>query len=99
MTMKKAKDKLIESIVSNYDILDDFVVWGLEEGLSIVTDEVERLLEKPNLKQHQFDDLIELYHDGKAMIRVLYYYTGDSYNEQKVLLNKAWDRMMGEFCR
>ena len=77
--------------------LDDFVILGLESSLELILNSTRELLEKPHLKQYQFDGLIEHYHDGKAMIRVLHYYTGDSYNEEKVLLNMAWDRMMGEF--
>ena len=93
--MNDRKDRMIQRLLGGG--LDDFVIIGLESSLDLILESVQELLEKPRLKQHHFDDMVEYYHDGKAMVRVLHYYTGGDYNEEKVLLNMAWDRMMGEF--
>ena len=89
------RERIIQNLLGGG--LDDFVIIGLEGSLELLLESTRELLEKPNLQPYQFDDLIEYYHDGKAMVRMLHYYTGDDYNKEKVLLNKAWDRMMGEF--
>jgi len=93
--MTDPRERIIQKLLGGD--LEDFIIVGLESSLELVLNSTKELLDKPNLKQYQFDNLIEHYHDGRAMIRVLHYYTGDSYNEQKILLNRAWGRMMGEF--
>ena len=93
--MVDRRERIIHNLLGGG--LDDFVIIGLEGSLELILKYTQDLLQKPTLQKHQFDDLIECYHDGKAMVRVLHYYTGDDYNKEKVLLNKAWDRMMGEF--
>ena len=93
--MTDPRERIIQKLLGGD--LEDFIIVGLESSLELVLNSTKELLDKPNLKQYQFDNLIEHYHDGRAMIRVLHYYTGDSYNEQKTLLNRAWGRMMGEF--
>jgi len=95
--MTNAKDKLVKRLLEgNDDIFTDFVVVGLEDSLETICAEVERLLEVEKLSDIQHTDLNELYHDGKATIRVLKYYTADYYNEQSQLMNKAWDKMLDQ---
>jgi hypothetical protein len=98
--MKTLKDKLVERLLNGSGMADDifteFVVVGLEDTLETICKEVERLLGIKNLSPIQQTDLNELYHDGKATIRVLQYYTTNYYHEQGRLINKAWDKLLGE---
>lgn len=95
--MSEAKEKLVESLVSNYDILDGFVVWGLEEGLSNVIYEIERLIEKKDLRDHQWQDLVDLCKDGRAFVHVLRYYTTSEYEAEMTVINKGIDMQKGWF--
>ena len=95
--MTNAKEKLVKRLLEGSDnILTEFVIVGLEDSLETICAEVERLLEVEKLSDIQHTDLNELYHDGKATIRVLKYYTADYYNEQSQLMNKAWDKMLDQ---
>ena len=98
--MKTLKDKLVERLLNGSGMADDifteFVVVGLEDTLETICKEVERLLNIKNLSPIQQTDLNELYHDGRATIRVLQYYTTNYYHEQGRLINKAWDKLLGE---
>ena len=97
--MTKAKEKLVARLLEGSDdIFTEFVIVGLEDSLETICNEIERLLNIKNLlSSAQQTDLNELIHDGKATIRVLLYYTGFEYETESVLMNKAWDRLMGEF--
>ena len=95
--MTNAKDKLVKRLLEGSDdIFTDFVVVGLEDSLESICTEVERLVNIKDLSDLQHTDLNELYHDGKATIRVLKYYTADYYNEQHQLMSRAWDKMMDQ---
>ena len=95
--MTSAKEKLVARLLEGSDdILTEFVVVGLEDSLETICNEVERLMQIKNLSDVQHTDLNELYHDGKAVIRVLKYYTVNYYTEQTQLMNKVWDRLLGE---
>ena len=95
--MTNAKDKLVKRLLEGSDdIFTDFVVVGLEDSLETICAEVERLVNIKDLSDLQHTDLNELYHDGKATIRVLKFYTTGYYNEQTQLMNKAWDKMMDQ---
>jgi hypothetical protein len=95
--MTNAKEKLVKRLLEGSDdIFTDFVVVGLEDSLETICAEVERLVNIKDLSDLQHTDLNELYHDGKATIRVLKFYTTGYYNEQTQLMNKAWDKMMDQ---
>ena len=95
--MTNAKEKLVKRLLEGSDnILTEFVIVGLEDSLETICAEVERLVNIKDLSDIQHTDLNELYHDGKATIRVLKYYTANYYNEQHQLMNKAWDKMMDQ---
>jgi hypothetical protein len=95
--MTTAKEKLVARLLEGSDdIFTDFVVVGLEDSLETIYAEVARLLNIKNLSDIQHTDLNELYHDGKATIRVLKYYTTNYYTEQTQLMNKAWDKLLGD---
>ena len=95
--MTNAKDKLVKRLLEGSDdIFTDFVVVGLEDSLETICAEVERLINIKDLSDLQHTDLNELYHDGKATIRVLKFYTTGYYNEESQLMNKAWDKMMDQ---
>ena len=95
--MTNAKDKLVKRLLDGSDdIFTDFVVVGLEDSLETICAEVERLVNIKDLSDLQHTDLNELYHDGKATIRVLKFYTTGYYNEESQLMNKAWDKMMDQ---
>ena len=88
--MTTLKEKLVARLFEgNDDIFTEFVIVGLEDSLETICNEVERLLKIENLSPIQQTDLNELYHDGKATIRVLKYYTTNYYTEQSQLMNKA----------
>jgi hypothetical protein len=92
-----AQEKLVARLLEGSDdIFTDFVVAGLEDSLETICAEVERLLKIENLSPIQQTDLNELYHDGKATIRVLQYYTTNYYHDQGRLMNKAWDKLLGD---
>jgi len=93
--MKTAKEKLVTRLLDGSDdIFTEFVVVGLEDGLETIVTEVERLVNIKNLSDIQHTDLNELYHDGKATIRVLKYYTTNYYTDETALINKAWDKLL-----
>jgi len=93
--MKTVKEKLIARLLEgSNDIFDEFVIVSLEDSLEIIVAEVERLMQVRDLSNLQQTDLNELYHDGKAHIRVLKYYTTNYYTEQTQLMNKAWDKLL-----
>ena len=95
--MTNAKEKLVKRLLEGSDnIFTEFVIVGLEDSLETICAEVERLVNIKDLSDLQHTDLNELYHDGKATIRVLKYYTSGYYNEQSQLMNKAWDKMMDQ---
>ena len=95
--MTTLKEKLVARLFEGSDdIFTEFVVVGLEDSLETIVTEVERLLKIENLSPIQQTDLNELYHDGKATIRVLKYYTTNYYTEQSQLMNKAWDKLLGD---
>jgi hypothetical protein len=95
--MTNAKEKLVKRLLEGSDnILTEFVIVGLEDSLETICAEVERLVNIKDLSDLQHTDLNELYHDGKATIRVLKFYTTGYYNEQTQLMNKAWDKMMDQ---
>ena len=95
--MTNAKEKLVARLLEgSHDIFTEFVVVGLEDSLDTIMTEVERLMQIKNLSDAQHTDLNELYHDGKATIRVLKYYTANYYTEQTQLMNKVWDKLLGE---
>ena len=95
--MTNAKEKLVKRLLEgDDDIFTEFVIVGLEDSLETICAEVERLVNIKDLSDIQHTDLNELYHDGKATIRVLKYYTANYYNEQSQLMNKAWDKMMDQ---
>jgi hypothetical protein len=98
--MKKAKEKLVSKLMKNSnDLFDQFVVVGLEDTLETIIGNVSLLLEKGRLQDHQTSDLIDLYHDGKATVSVLRYYSvspDQKYLEEVKILNKAWDKFMQE---
>lgn len=95
--MKTAKEKLVARLLEgNDDIFTEFVTVGLEDSLESICAEVERMLKIESLSPIQQTDLNELYHDGKATIRVLQYYTTNYYHEQGRLINKAWDKLLGD---
>jgi hypothetical protein len=95
--MTNAKEKLVKRLLEGSDnIFTEFVIVGLEDSLETICAEVERLVNIKDLSDLQHTDLNELYHDGKATIRVLKYYTAGYYNEQSQLMNKAWDKMMDQ---
>ena len=91
------KEKLVERLLEGSDnIFTEFVIVGLEDSLETICAEVERLVNIKDLSDLQHTDLNELYHDGKATIRVLKFYTTGYYNEESQLMNKAWDKMMDQ---
>ena len=95
--MTTLKEKLVARLFEgNDDIFTEFVIVGLEDSLETICNEVERLLKIENLSPIQQTDLNELYHDGKATIRVLKYFTTNYYTEQSQLMNKAWDKLLGD---
>jgi hypothetical protein len=95
--MTNAKEKLVKRLLEGSDnIFTEFVIVGLEDSLETICAEVERLVNIKDLSDLQHTDLNELYHDGKATIRVLKFYTTGYYNEQTQLMNKAWDKMMDQ---
>ena len=95
--MTTAKEKLVKRLLEgNDDIFTEFVIVGLEDSLETICAEVERLINIKDLSDLQHTDLNELYHDGKATIRVLKFYTTGYYNEESQLMNKAWDKMMDQ---
>ena len=95
--MTTAKEKLVARLLDGGDdIFTDFVVVGLEDSLESICAEVERLLKIEKLSDLQHTDLNELYHDGKATIRVLQYNTTNYYTEQSQLMKKAWDKLLGD---
>jgi hypothetical protein len=95
--MTNAKEKLVSRLLEGSDdIFTDFVVVGLEDSLESICAEMERLLKIENLSDLQHTDLNELYHDGKATIRVLQYNTTNYYTEQSQLMKKAWDKLLGD---
>ena len=97
MSLTTTKEKLVERLLEGSDdIFTEFVIVGLEDSLETICAEVERLVNIKDLSDLQHTDLNELYHDGKATIRVLKYYTANYYNEQHQLMNKAWDKMMDQ---
>ena len=97
MALTTLKEKLVKRLLDGSDdIFTDFVVVGLEDSLETICAEVERLVNIKDLSDLQHTDLNELYHDGKATIRVLKFYTTGYYNEQSDLMNKAWDKMMDQ---
>lgn len=90
-----AKEKLVKRLLDgNDDIFTEFVIVGLEDSLETIMAEVERLLNIKDLSDLQHTDLNELYHDGKATIRVLKYYTANYYNTETDLINQAWDKLL-----
>lgn len=93
-----AKEKLIKRLLEgNDDLFKEFVVVELECQIEFICKEVERLLALKNLEEFQQTDLNDLYHDGKAIIRVLhYYYTGYQYTKETQLMNRAWDKLLGD---
>jgi hypothetical protein len=95
--MKTAKEKLIERLIEgNDDIFTEFVIVGLEESLTVIINEITRLVNKPKISEIEHTDLNSLYHDGKATITVLQYYTADDYLIERKIINSAWDRLIGE---
>ena len=93
--MTSAKEKLVKRLLEgSHDIFTEFVTVGLEDSLETIVAEVERLMQIKNLSDVQHTDLNELYHDGKAVIRVLKYYTTNYYTEQSQLMNKVWDKLL-----
>ena len=95
MTLTSAKEKLVKRLLEgNDDIFTEFVIVGLEDSLETIVTEVERLVNIKNLSDIQHTDLNELYHDGKATIRVLKYYTAYYYTDETALINKAWDKLL-----
>jgi hypothetical protein len=95
--MTTLKEKLVKRLLEGSDdIFTEFVIVGLEDSLETICAEVERLVNIKDLSDLQHTDLNELYHDGKATIRVLKFYTTGYYNEQTQLMNKAWDKMMDQ---
>ena len=93
--MTTAKEKLVARLLEgSHDIFTEFVIVGLEDSLETIVAEVERLMQIKNLSDVQHTDLNELYHDGKAVIRVLKYYTTNYYTEQSQLMNKVWDKLL-----
>ena len=95
--MTTLKEKLVKRLLEGSDdIFTEFVIVGLEDSLETICAEVERLVNIKDLSDLQHTDLNELYHDGKATIRVLKFYTTGYYNEQSQLMNKAWDKMMDQ---
>jgi hypothetical protein len=96
--MTNAKEKLVARLLEgNDDIFTEFVVVGLEDTLETILAEVERLLGISKLSDGQHTDLDELYHDGRAVIRVLKYYTTNYYTEQSQLMNRAWGKLLGRY--
>jgi len=96
--MTTAKEKLVTRLLEGSDdIFTEFVIVGLEDSLETICNEVELLLNLKELNDFQQTYLNELIRDGKATIRVLKYYTGFDYETEAVLMNKAWDKLMGEF--
>jgi hypothetical protein len=97
MSLTTTKEKLVERLLEGSDdIFTEFVIVGLEDSLETICAEVERLVNIKDLSDLQHTDLNELYHDGKATIRVLKFYTTGYYNEESQLMNKAWDKMMDQ---
>jgi len=95
--MTNAKEKLVARLLDGSDdIFTEFVVVGLEDGLETIVTEVERLVNIKNLSDIQHTDLNELYHDGKATIRVLKYYTTNYYTDETALMTDAWDKLLGD---
>jgi hypothetical protein len=98
--MKKAKEKLLNRLLEGSgDLFVEFVIVGLEETLDTILAEVNLLNGKPKLTDAQTTDLIDLYHDGKATVRVLRYYSvspDHKYLDEVAILNKAWDKFMQE---
>ena len=95
MALTTLKEKLVKRLLEgNDDIFTEFVIVGLEDSLETIVTEVERLVNIKNLSDVQHTDLNELYHDGKATIRVLKYYTAGYYTDETALINKAWDKLL-----
>ena len=94
MALTTLKEKLVMRLLEGSDdIFTEFVIVGLEDSLEAICAEVERLVNIKDLSDIQHTDLNELYHDGKATIRVLKYYTADYYTEQHQLMSKAWNKL------
>lgn len=92
--MTNAKEKLVKRLLEgSHDIFTEFVIVGLEDSLETICAEVERLVNIKDLSDIQHTDLSELYHDGKATLRVLKYYTAGYYTEQNQLMIRAWDKL------
>ena len=95
--MTNAKEKLVARLLEgSHDIFTEFVIVGLEDSLETICNEVERLLNIKNLNDNQKIDLNELYYDGISAIRVLHYYTAYQYEPEAQLMNKAWDKLLGD---
>jgi hypothetical protein len=92
--MTTLKEKLVKRLLEGSDdIFTEFVIVGLEDSLETICAEVERLVNIKDLSDIQHTDLNELYHDGKATIRVLKYYTAGYYTEQNQLMTRALDKL------
>lgn len=95
-----ARQKLIDRLLTEDcgELFDQFVVVGLEYQLGLIVENIEDLLKRDELKEHHLEDLIEHHHDGKAMLRVLHYYTAerDKYDAESDVIWRAYTRAMGE---
>jgi hypothetical protein len=93
--MRTLKEKLVERLIEGSDdIFTEFVVLGLEESLTVIINEITRLVNKPKLSDIEHTELNSLYHDGKSTITVLQYYTADDYSIERKIINSAWDKLM-----
>lgn len=91
--MTSAKEKLFRRLLEgSSDLIVEIVVADLEHTLQTIITETERLLKNKELEDWQVQDLTDLYLDGRAIVRVLYYYTGEEYLPETVAINKAFDK-------
>jgi hypothetical protein len=93
--MTTAKEKLVARLLEGGDdIVTEFVIFGLEDSLDTICNEVKRLLKVENLSDIQQTDLNDLYNNGLATIQVLKYYNDGYYTIETKLMSKAWAKLI-----
>lgn len=90
--MTKTKEQLIEALVGDYNVVEGFVRFGLEQGLEGLLHDIQVLTELPYLPDHKREDLMAQCKTAKAFVEVLRYYTGLNYDKEREIIHKGFHK-------
>lgn len=90
--MTKTKEQLVEALVEDYNVVDGFVRFGLEQGLGGILHDIHVLMGSEYLPDHKREDLLDQCKTAQAFVEVLSYYTNSNYSKEREIIREGFHK-------